>query len=96
MTPTRQSQIAAAIARGYALPLDTAEHIVKSVANEIQKANSEEPAIPCERCGKTIAHLINGNFTAVDPGDWGMSDDEQELCSNCLREIGEPEEEATP
>lgn len=41
--------------------------------------------VSCEQCGKIIAHIVDGNFTAVDSGGWGMSDDEQELCSDCLR-----------
>lgn len=42
--------------------------------------------VHCEICGEPIAFLENGKFIAV--GNWGMSDNEQELCSVCLnREI---------
>lgn len=40
--------------------------------------------IKCENCGKVIAKLINGNFKEIDP-DWGMSEDERELCGECYK-----------
>ncbi len=41
--------------------------------------------VPCEECGKTIANIVDGNCVAVDPSGWGMTDDERELCSECMK-----------
>ena len=38
--------------------------------------------VKCENCGKIIAEIVNGNFKQIDP-DWGMSEDERELCGEC-------------
>ena len=40
--------------------------------------------VKCENCGKVIAKIINGNFKEIDP-DWGMSEDERELCGECYK-----------
>lgn len=40
--------------------------------------------VKCENCGKIIAKIVNGNFKQIDP-DWGMSEDERELCGECYK-----------
>jgi hypothetical protein len=39
--------------------------------------------IHCEQCGKHIANLVDGNF--VEISNWGMSENEQELCAECCK-----------
>jgi len=41
-------------------------------------------SVPCEECGKVIAHIVDGNFVAVDPTGWAMTEDECEICNECL------------
>jgi hypothetical protein len=39
--------------------------------------------IHCEQYGKHIANLVDGNF--VEISNWGMSENEHELCAECCK-----------